>query len=156
MCSRNKSNRRECNRKTRLQLFIVVLFVLVDRKPLGVQTDRLPDDDVAAECCRNKQTANQAWWIINALGYQNATTIGRRWSLNRHRNVSASDPAKPVARTAVVMDKQVIFCYDISEKIIFKTSSSAVAERPRDASYHCIFCKVTQGHSKWNCWVGRV
>ena len=61
MCSRNKSNRRECNRKTRLQLFIVVLFVLVDRKPLGVQTDRLPDDDVAAECCRNKQIANQAW-----------------------------------------------------------------------------------------------
>jgi len=31
--------------------------------------------------------------------------------------------------------------------------SSAVAERPRAASCHWIFCYVTQGHSKWHCWV---
>jgi len=111
-------------------------------RPNAVATNRLP--------------IKRGELLTPSLGYQNATTIGRGWSLNAHRNVSASDPAKPVARTAVVMGKQVIFCYDISEKIIFKTSSSAVAERPRDASYHCIFCKVTQGHSKWNCWVGRV
>ena len=34
-----------------------------------------------------------------------------------------------------------------------------LSQRPRDASCHWIFClvtQVTQGHSKWHCWVGRV
>jgi len=40
-----------------------------------------------------------------------------------------------------------------------KTRTSAVAEKARDAS--CIESiaksfKVTQGHSKWHCWIGRL
>ena len=40
--------------------------------------------------------------------------------------------------------------------ILIETRSSAVAERPCDASCYWIFCLVTQDHSKWHCWVGRV
>jgi len=37
------------------------------------------------------------------------------------------------------------------------TRSSAVAKRPRDASIEDFAksLKVSQGHSKWHCWVGR-
>ena len=37
-----------------------------------------------------------------------------------------------------------------------RTSSSAVAERPHDASCYWIFCQVTQDRSKWHPWVGCV
>jgi len=36
------------------------------------------------------------------------------------------------------------------------TRSSAVTERPRDASCHWVSLKIIQGHSKWHCSVGRV
>ena len=36
------------------------------------------------------------------------------------------------------------------------TRSSAVAEKPRDASCRWIFCQVTQGRSKWHPWVRHV
>ena len=35
------------------------------------------------------------------------------------------------------------------------TRSSAVAEKPLDASCHWIYRQVTQGHWKWHCWEGR-
>ena len=38
----------------------------------------------------------------------------------------------------------------------FTTRSSPAAERPRDATCHYIFHKVTRVHSKWHPWVGRV
>jgi len=51
-------------------------------------------------------------------------------------------------------NKKLSYCNQDMLSIIW--TSSAVAERPCDASYHWIFCEVTQGHSKWYCWVGRV
>ena len=39
------------------------------------------------------------------------------------------------------------------ERRYLRTRSSAVADRPRDASCYWIFCQVTQAHSKWHCWL---
>jgi len=52
-----------------------------------------------------------------------------------------------------VLDTAIEFFYRTAH---VNTRSSAVAERPRNASCHWIFCQVTQGHSKWHCCAGRV
>jgi len=61
---------------------------------------------------------------------------------------SACPSVRSFVRLSVFSASVTIYCeHDILRR------SSAVADRPRDASCHWIFCKVTQDHSEWHCWV---